>query len=96
MAMFEVYGKTGCARCECAQKKISHILTKTGHAGEVDLTYHDMDSIDGMAEGAFNDVHAVPTTIARDASGQPVARWDGLLPPSADVMAFLASHAGGA
>ena len=36
----------------------------------------DMDTVDGMAEGAFRDVADIPTTIVRD-SGVDLARWDG-------------------
>jgi len=90
MMTFEVYGKTGCAKCKSARDKLSHLIAKADRTGEVDLAYHDVDTVDGMAEGAFNDVTDVPTTILRSEAGEPLARWDGWLPPSAEVRAHLA------
>ncbi len=87
---FEVYGKAGCARCKSTRDKLDHLIAKTRRVGDVTLLYHDMETIDGMAEGAFNDVTAVPTTILRGEAGHPVARWDGRLPPSGEVKAYLA------
>jgi len=91
MLTFEVFGKSGCARCKSTRDKLGHLIRKAGRADEVSLRYHDMETIDGMAEGAFNDVTTVPTTILRSEAGEAVARWDGRLPPSAEVRAYLAS-----
>ncbi len=96
MLTFELFGKNGCARCKSAYAKLSHLIAKTGRSGEAAVTYHDMDTVDGLAEGAFHDVMAVPTTILRDADGRTLARWDGRLPPSAEVKAYLASGGRGA
>jgi len=91
MLKFEVFGKTNCAKCKSTKAKIAHILKKTNRADDVAIDFVDLDSADGMAEGAFNDVSEVPTTILRDDAGRPLARWDGRLPPSVEVMAYLAS-----
>jgi len=95
MMTFEVFGKTNCARCKGTRNKLTHLIAKHGCNGEVDLAYHDMDTVDGMAEGAFNDVADVPTTIVWDEAGEMLTRWDGRLPPSVEVKAYLAqaSHA---
>ena len=87
---FEVYGKNGCAKCKSTRSKLGHLIAKADRDDEVEIAYHDMDSVEGMAEGAFNDVTDIPTTILKDASGQPVARWEGWLPPSGEVKAYLA------
>jgi len=89
MLLIEVFGKTGCARCKSARDKLDHLIRKAGRADDVDLVYHDLETIDGLAEGAFNDVTTVPTTILRSEAGEVVARWDGRLPPSAEVNAYL-------
>jgi len=96
MLTFEIFGKTGCARCKSTRNKLTHLITKNGRTAEVDLAYHDMESVEGMAEGAFNGVTDIPTTILRSASGEAMARWDGCLPPAAEVKAYLAAPAGGA
>jgi len=90
MMTFEVFGKTGCAKCKSTRNKLNHLVAKHGCNGEVDIAYHDMDTVDGMVEGAFHEVTEVPTTILRDAAGEALARWDGRLPPSAEVNAYLA------
>jgi hypothetical protein len=90
MVMFEVYGKTGCAKCKSTRNKLTHLIAKSDRTAEVDLTYHDMDTVDGMAEGAFNDVTDIPTTILRSDAGEALARWEGWLPPSDEVKAYLA------
>jgi len=90
MMTFEVFGKTGCAKCKSTRNKLSHLIAKANRAHEVDLAYHDLDTVDGMAEGAFNDVILVPTTILRSESGEALARWEGWLPPSDEVRSYLA------
>jgi len=91
MLKFEVFGKNNCAKCKSTKNKIAHVLNKTNRQADVAIDFFDLDSVDGMAEGAFNDVSAVPTTILRDDAGRPLARWDGRLPPSVEMMAYLAS-----
>ena len=83
-----VFGKNDCAKCETTKHKVSHFLAKCGVAHAVELNFVDMDSIDGMAEGAFQDVHEVPTTII-EADGQAVARWDGAIPDSKALKAHF-------
>ncbi len=90
MLTFEVYGKNGCAKCKSTRSKLGHFITKADRVGDVKVDYHDMDTVDGMAEGAFNDVTDIPTTILRADGGDALARWEGWLPPSAEVKAYLA------
>jgi hypothetical protein len=85
----EVFGKTGCAKCKSAKEKLSHLLTKADLALAVPLVFHDMDTVEGMAEGAFSDVLHVPTVILRSDAGQVRCRWDGKAPLSTEVMALL-------
>ena len=60
----------------------THIVVEFGDATLArfrelyDVVFFDMDTVDGMAEGAFRDVADIPTTIVRD-SGVDLARWDG-------------------
>jgi hypothetical protein len=94
MFKLDVFGKTGCARCKTTRDKLGHLIRKHGAAEAVDLTYYDMDTIDGIAEGAFHGVTAIPTTILRDAGGATLARWDGRPPLSAEVNVYLAAAPG--
>jgi len=74
-----IFGKKNCAKCETTKNKLNHFLTKKGHAESTELEFHDMDTVDGMAEGAFNDVLHVPTTII-EKEDRILARWEGEVP----------------
>ena len=84
---FEVFGKLGCAMCESTKAKLTHLMSKAEVPAE--MTFFDVSSIEGRAEGAFNDVRKVPTTILRADTGAAVARWEGKVPPSMEIQAFL-------
>ena len=75
----ELFGKQGCAVCQTAKNKISHFLQKWGCADKVAVEFVDMETVDGLAEGAFRDVVEVPTTIVT-CKGKTVARWDKTVP----------------
>ena len=67
---------------------VQHFITKLGVAERVGFRFHDMDTVDGLTEGAFRDVFDVPTTIIhRD--GEDVVRWAGMIPPTADIKQHL-------
>lgn len=80
----DVFGKQGCALCQTTKNKISHFIEKWGCSDKVSLRFVDMETVDGFAEGAFFDVNDVPTTIIVHDSGEMLARWDGVVPPSED------------
>ncbi|MBM4016864.1 MAG: hypothetical protein FJ288_00825 [Planctomycetes bacterium] len=84
---FEVFGKVGCAMCESTKDKLRHLVSKA--AAPAQVAFVDMNTIEGRAEGAFRDVRKVPTTILWSETGSPLARWDGHVPPSVEVQAFL-------
>ncbi|MHC4711812.1 MAG: YbbN family protein [Planctomycetota bacterium] len=84
----EVFGKQDCALCESTKRKILHFIRKWGHAGRVDFAFVDMDTVDGLAEGAFRDVNEIPTTIVSD-DGKAFGRWEGAVPPSEEVREAL-------
>lgn len=92
---FEVYGKNGCPTCKSTMEKLALLIGKADGRDHVLVAYHDVETVEGMAEGAFNDVTNIPTTILRTETGEPMARWEGKLPPSVEVKAFLASAPGG-
>jgi len=84
----EVFGKQGCALCQTTKRKLSHFLEKWGHAEKVEFAFVDLETADGLAEGAFQDVTAVPTIIISD-NGDALGRWEGEVPPSDDVKKIL-------
>jgi len=89
---FEVFGKLGCAMCESTKDKLAHLLSKAEAPAEV--LFFDVSSIEGRAEGAFNDVRKIPTTILRADTGAAVARWEGKVPPSPEIQVFLGAGKG--
>ena len=76
-----IFGKIGCARCESTKKKVSHLLDKWGVSNRVGMSFVDMGTVEGLAEGSFHDVFQVPATIVKH-GGQEVDRWDGIVPES--------------
>ena len=72
----KIFGKEGCAKCQTTKNKFRHFVTKLEVQDKVEIDYHDMESIDGRAEGAYNDVLQIPTTII-ERNGEIVARWEG-------------------
>jgi thiol-disulfide isomerase/thioredoxin len=90
---FEVFGKQNCAKCESTKAKLAHLVSKFQAGAPV--AFVDMSTVEGMAEGAFNDVHDIPTVILRSDGGGLVARWDGRAPHSNEILAYLGG-AGGA
>jgi len=83
-----IFGKQNCARCKTTKNKLNHFINKWGLADKVSVRFFDMDTVDGMAEGAYNDVSDVPTVIIQD-NGNSLARWDGKIPKSEEVRLYL-------
>ena len=84
----EIFGDKACPRCEAAKKKVEFFLEKWGFDARVPVTFVDMDTVDGRAEGAFRDVAEVPTTIVSNA-GTEIGRWTGEVPDSNELRRAL-------
>ena len=83
-----IFGKQDCAKCTTTKNKVGHYVNKLGLVGEVPVVFMDMDSTDGLSEGAFRDVWKIPTTIV-EREHATVARWDGEIPKSESLQASL-------
>jgi len=88
--MFEIsiFGKENCAKCSAAKKKVNHFIKRWGMAESTRINFIDMDSVDGMAEGAFNNVAGIPTTILTS-DGRTLGRWDQKIPRSDELRELL-------
>jgi thiol-disulfide isomerase/thioredoxin len=86
----EVFGKQGCSICLSAKRKLAHLVGKWGYKEKVDIVFIDMDTVDGLAEGAFNDVSDIPTTIVSD-DGNALGRWEGQVPRSEEIKRALSA-----
>ena len=73
MMKIEVFGKQGCALCQTTKRKLAHFIEKWGRSDKVEMAFVDMETVEGLAEGAFRDVSDVPTTIISDNGSTPRA-----------------------
>jgi len=83
-----IFGKKDCAKCETTKNKFNHFLEKSNRLDRVKLEFHDMDTVDGMAEGAYNDVFSIPTVII-DRDTHILARWEGQVPKTEEFQAHF-------
>jgi glutaredoxin len=81
MTTIAVFGKQGCAKCKTTKNKLHHYVSRWNVDHQVQVTFHDLETLDGRAEGAFYDVNQIPLTVV-ELEGRPVARWDGVVPNS--------------
>lgn len=79
----KIFGKENCGKCRSTKNKLEFFISKWNFADRVELLFYDMDTVDGMAEGAYHDVLDIPTTIF-EWGGIHLARWDGEVPRSDD------------
>ena len=93
MVRINVFGKKGCAKCDTTKNKLSHFLGRWELEHKVEMVFHDMETVDGRAEGAFHDVDEIPVTIV-ETNGRSVARWEGNVPNSKSVRLILEESVG--
>ncbi|MFH1683811.1 MAG: thioredoxin family protein [Candidatus Margulisiibacteriota bacterium] len=78
----KVFGKPGCEFCKTTMKKFETFLKRWNIDPEkVKLSFFDMETVDGLAEGAFYSVIKIPSTVIEKES-DVLARWDGIVPLS--------------
>jgi hypothetical protein len=78
----KVFGKPGCEYCKTTMKKFETFFGRWNiDQAKVSLTFFDMETVDGLAEGAFYSVSKIPSTVIEKESNI-VKRWDGVVPLS--------------
>lgn len=80
----KIFGKGNCAKCQTTKNKLTHFIEKWNYNNIISLDFLDMDTVEGMAEGAYYDVLKIPTTVI-EKDDLTVARWEGEVPKSEDV-----------
>lgn len=80
----KIFGKAGCAKCQTTKNKLNHFIEKWNYNNIVTLDFHDMDTVDGMAEGAYYDVLRIPTTVIEN-DNVTLVKWEGEVPDSDEV-----------
>ena len=82
----KVFGKPGCEFCKTTVKKFETFFKRWD--ADAPLAFFDMETVDGLAEGAFYSVTKVPSTVIE--KGENVlARWDGKVPLSSEFKTFF-------
>lgn len=80
----KVFGKPGCEFCKTTVKKFETFFGRWNiNEEQAILSFHDMETVDGLAEGAFYSVTKIPSTVI-EKEMDVVARWDGKVPVSAE------------
>jgi len=77
----KVFGKENCEYCKTTMKKFETFSRRWNIGNVISLAFIDMDTVDGLAEGAFYSVTKIPTTVI-EKENNILARWDGKVPLS--------------
>ena len=78
------FSKKECPACRVARELLERFINERKLKEMVSVEHHDLDTVDGLAEGAYWDVSAVPTMIV-ERDRRVVARWDGQVPKEQDL-----------
>jgi len=81
MTSIKVFVKDGCNRCPAA-KDVADALKREG----LDVHEFNLDTADGLAEGAYFGVMSTPTMLLVDNDERPLAWWRGVVPEPTEVM----------
>ncbi|MGD9402290.1 MAG: hypothetical protein PVF95_08505 [bacterium] len=82
-----VFGRRECDACKAAVEKIEY-FTRKWKREDVNIEYVDMDTPDGLAEGAYRDVYDIPTVIL-EKGGDEVVRWVKTVPVSREFRKYF-------
>jgi hypothetical protein len=83
-----VFGKQECDACKAALEKITYFSEKWGKRESTSIGFIDMETVDGLAEGAYRDVFDIPTVIFEDRDGE-LARWVKKVPTSEEFKSYF-------
>jgi glutaredoxin len=90
----KVFGKPGCEYCKTTMKKFETFFGRWNiDESKVKLSFFDMETVDGLAEGAFYSVIKIPATVI-ERNSDVLQRWDGIVPLSEDFKGFFADFSG--
>ncbi len=98
--VIRIFGKEDCNHCQAVKKKLGFLLRKWKLAEQVPVQFVDLDTVEGLAEGAFHDVARIPTTMLHEKPmegaplGAVLARWDGASPRSSELVRYLKDISG--
>ncbi len=82
MLRVKFFFKQDCPKCPAAKEVVSRLEN-------VEVEYHNLDEVEGLAEGAYYMVVSTPTTIVVDENGREVASWRGEIPEEQKLRELL-------
>ena len=86
MKQIYVFGKTDCSVCKDTREKLMYFKEKNKF--DAPIKYYDMDTVEGLTEGAYREVSDIPTVIIFDGD-QELARWAKKPPISEEFLPYL-------
>ena len=87
MPSIKLFWKQDCPKCP-ATKLVSNSLRSEGFA----ILDYNLDTADGLAEGAYHGVLSTPTLLVIDENDREVLQWRGDVPTLEEVKAVLISY----
>ncbi len=81
-----VFGKQTCPVCKDAFEKLIYFKEKKGFSAPVE--YVDMETVDGLAQGAYYEVADIPTVVILDGDKELI-RWTKKPPLSEEFIPYL-------
>ena len=88
MIKVSVFGRQDCDACKAALEKVTYFSKKWGKSESTSIDLIDMDTPDGLAEGAYRDVYDIPTVILEE-EGKELARWVRKVPASSEFRGYF-------
>lgn len=82
MYRVKFFYKKDCPKCPAAKEVVSKLPQEI-------VEYHNLDEVDGLAEGAYYMVVATPTVIVIDENGREVGSWRGEVPSLKELKEML-------
>ena len=86
----KIFGKKDCNLCKASLRKFRFFLGKWELVERIELTFYDLDTVDGLTEGSLLDALEVPTIILEE-DGVEIARWEKRIPRSEEFEKILVS-----
>ncbi|MCD5397335.1 thioredoxin family protein [candidate division NPL-UPA2 bacterium] len=90
----KIFGKKNCAKCQTTKNKLHFFLKKWDIGDKIKVSFYDMDTVEGLSEGAFYGVGKIPTTILEN-GGREMVRWTEKVPKSEDLKKYLMGESKG-
>ena len=87
MPSIKLFWKQDCPKCPAA-KQVSNSLKSAGF----NILDYNLDTADGLAEGAYHGVLSTPTLLVIDENDKEVLQWRGDVPTLEEIKAVLISY----